>query len=46
MRMFVQALIIIVGFSAAIATVRAEQSKQAVGNCYEMTAPNTPTICN
>lgn len=45
MRYIAQALIVIVGFSAAIVAVKAEQMRIIIGNCYEATAASGPTIC-
>jgi hypothetical protein len=46
MHKFLQALIVIVGFSVAIAVVKAEQRKPSFISCYEMSAPNAPIVCN
>jgi hypothetical protein len=45
MRYIAQALILIIGFSAAIVAVKAEQARVIVGNCYEVTSASVPTIC-
>lgn len=45
MRYIAQALIVIVGFSAAIVAVKTEQTRVVIGNCYEVTAASVPTIC-
>ena len=46
MRKFVQALILIVGFGAAIAAVGTGQKTRSLGNCYEIAAPTAPITCN
>ena len=46
MRKIVQAVILIVGFGVAIAEVNAERGNRTVANCFEMTAPSNPSVCN
>jgi len=46
MRRFVQVFVLMIGFAVAIAAAETEKSNPSVGNCYEIIAPNAPSICN
>ena len=46
MRRYVQVFVLMIGFAVAIAAFETEQSNPSIGNCYEITASNAPSICN
>lgn len=45
MRYFVQAFIVIVGFSLAIMAAQADQGRSVIGTCFAASG-SVPTICN